>query len=75
MTVGELAKHTHSFVYGGLPLVLLGKLSETNGGFASGSCWRGANATTKDQLNSVGNNEYHNNIVPCIASYLWKRTA
>lgn len=56
-------------------MVLRGKLVETGSGFASGPNWRGDNATTKDELNSVGNDEYHNNIAPCIASYLWKRTA
>lgn len=75
IAVGELAKHTLSFVYGGRPMVLYGKLSAKTDGFAGGPYWNGASASTDDQLNSVGNDKYHNNIAPCIASYLWKRTA
>lgn len=74
ITVGESARHTHVFVHGGRPLVLYGELSNKTDGFAGGPYWDGASATTNDQLNSVGNNEYHNNVPPNVACYLWKRT-
>lgn len=75
MTVGESAKHTHVFVHGGHPMVLYGELCAKTDGFAGGPYWAGANAATDDKLNSVVNNEYHNNIAPCVATYLWMRTA
>lgn len=75
LTVGESARHTHVFVHGGHPLVIYGQLSAITNGFASGPHWNGENATTDDQLNSVGNNEYHNNLAPCVAAYLWKRVS
>lgn len=56
-------------------MVLYGELSSKTDGFASGPYWLGATATTDDELNSVGNNEYHNNIAPCISAYMWKRKA
>lgn len=75
LAVGESAKHTHVFVHGGHPMVLYGELCAKTDGFAGGPYWAGANAATDDKLNSVGNNEYHNNIAPCVATYLWMRTA
>lgn len=75
VTVGELPKHTPSFAYKGRPLVLYGEHAEITDGFASGSHWRGTNATTQDPFNSIGNDQYHNNVSACIAAYVWKRTA
>lgn len=75
VTVGELAKHTPSFAYKGRPLVLYGAHAETTDGFASGNHWHDANATTQDPFNSIGNDQYHNNVSACIAAYVWKRTA
>lgn len=75
LAVGELPKHTPSFAYKGRPLVLYGKRAEITDGFASGDHWRSANATTQDPFNSIGNDQYHNNVSACIAAYVWKRTA
>ena len=75
LAVGESAKHTHVFVHGGHPMVLYGELSSKTDGFAGGPYWVGVTATTDDELTSVGNNEYHNNLAPCISAYMWKRKA
>ena len=55
-------------------MVLYGELSVKTDGFDSGPYWTGASVTTDDELNSVGNDEYHNNVPPNVACYLWKRT-
>jgi hypothetical protein len=64
LTVGELAKHNHS----------LNWHADAMGNPYTQAAGNGYKP--RDEYSGyAGNDEYHNNIAPCIASYLWKRTS
>ena len=70
LTVGELAKHTHA------------QYVTANPGLGIYDTRLDHNSDEKQlgkyyqlETGEAGENQYHNNIVPCVASYLWYRTA
>lgn len=70
LTVGELAKHTHA------------QYVTANPGLGIYDTRLDYNSDEKQlgkyyqlETGEAGENQYHNNIVPCVASYLWYRTA
>ena len=73
MTVGELAAHQPSFKYGGSPLVMISRISDTSVGLGSGALWENENKTINNEFNYIGNDESHNNLTPCITTYIWRR--
>lgn len=64
LTVGELAKHKH----------LINWYANAMGEPYTQAAGNGYK-TVDNYSEDAGNDEYHNNVAPCIASYLWKRTA
>lgn len=75
LTVEELPTFTPSFVGGGSALVYNGTIADTTSGFAEGDLWGGFNKTRGVGFNSIGGNQYHNNLQPYMAVYVWHRTA
>ena len=91
LSKGEIANHTHriALAKGGYPniepqsiLFLPGSSNQNiNGTFSdrkvSGTYADGNSGYYVDSefIESTGNNQYHNNISPCVASYIWRRTA
>ena len=70
LTVGELAEHKHSITF------------DSKGvGAKGGTDWyydigeSGTYTGSRTPTNITGNDEYHNNVSPCIGAYLWKRKA
>lgn len=77
MTVGESVSHQHEIITG------------TSGGqFTTDHKWTASIANVADNtvedissglvtagISISGNSEYHNNVSPVMAAYLWKRTA
>lgn len=68
LTVDELASHSHQTTYAyGTDLVA------TNGG---GSGWTHFTCNTSNKgVNFTGGSQAHNNMMPYIATYYWRRTA
>ena len=64
VAVGELAKHKH----------LINWYANAMGEPYTQAAGNGYK-TVDNYSEDAGNDEYHNNVAPCIASYLWKRTA
>ena len=91
MTKGELAKHTHriALAKGGYPntepqsiLFLPGNTNQNINGTFSDRSVSGTYAdgnrgyyVASEFIEPTGNDQYHNNIPPCVASYIWRRTA
>ena len=73
LTVGELAAHKPSFKYGGMPLVMRSSISDTSAGLENGGLWVNESKTINDKFNYIGNDECHNNLTPCITTYIWHR--
>ena len=66
LTVGELARHDHSMYREA------GSNAHLSGYGISGSRYD-TNDYCYGQIGSTGNNEYHNNLTPCITTYIWRR--
>ena len=73
LSVGELAAHKPSFKYGGMPLVMRSSISDTSAGLENGGLWVNESKTINDKFNYIGNDECHNNLTPCITTYIWHR--
>lgn len=85
LSVGELPSHNHTAwtnTTGGhnhsYMWVLGGSNSVPNGGGNYGSTqytsWNGDHSHTVG-INNTGSNQYHNNMMPYIAIYIWQRIA
>ena len=75
LTVEELPVFTPSFAGGGNALVYDGPYADTTSGFSDGPLWGGNNKTCRVGFNSIGGNQYHNNLQPYMTVYVWHRTA
>ena len=70
VAVGELASHSHLFIG-----------DSQKKGSSGGTDWyldvgtMGEKCGEARKTESTGDNLYHNNLSPCVAAYLWKRTA
>ena len=70
ITVGESASHSHLLI-----------LDSPKNGSGGGTNWYldvgtiGEKYGEARETKSTGDNLYHNNLSPCVAAYLWKRTA
>lgn len=70
MTVGESASHSHLFIS-----------DSPKNGSSSGSDWFldvgtiGEKCGKVRETESTGGNQYHNNLSPCLAAYMWQRKA
>lgn len=70
MTVGESARHSHLFI-----------ADSTQKGSSGGDEWYldagtiGTQCGKPRKTESTGDNLYHNNLSPCLATYMWQRTA
>ena len=73
LTVGEMPSHTHT-LHGGDD----NPQATTHSYMADAPDsrkWTTNYRTWYNSMDSTGGDQYHNNIAPCVASYLWKRTA
>lgn len=75
LTVEELPSFTPSFNGGGNALVLNNAKPQTSEGFLAGNLWHDIGKTALVGFNSIGGNQYHNNLQPYKAVYIWHRTA
>ena len=91
LTVGELSKHTHRIALtksgypNNEPQSILFLPGNTNQGINGTFSDRKVSGTYEDNqsgyyvdsefIEVTGNNQYHNNISPCVSSYIWRRTA
>jgi hypothetical protein len=91
LTVGELSKHTHRIALtksgypNNEPQSILFLPGNTNQGINGTFSDRKVSGTYEDNqsgyyvdsefIEATGNNQYHNNISPCVSSYIWRRTA
>lgn len=68
LTVGELAGHKHSITFDSKGI-----------GAKGGTDWyydigeSGTYEKSRTPTNITGNDEYHNNVSPCISVYMWRR--
>jgi microcystin-dependent protein len=64
-SVGEMPSHKHK----------INSYNDTGGGvFALKDNENGSNGWKISAISACGNDEYHNNISPCISGYAWIRT-
>lgn len=69
ITVGESARHSHLFI-----------VDSTQKGASGGTDWYldagsiGKQCGEPRKTESTGGNLYHNNLSPCLATYMWQRT-
>lgn len=91
ISVGELSKHTHRIALtksgypNNEPQSILFLPGNTNQGINGTFSDRKVSGTYEDNqsgyyvdsefIEATGNNQYHNNISPCVSSYIWRRTA
>lgn len=68
MTVGESASHSHLYI-----------VDSPKTGSNNGSTWFldagtvGEKCGRARETESTGGNQYHNNVSPCLAAYIWER--
>ena len=67
MTVGEMPSHKHNIA--SYTATGSNKFTLIDHEDAGDYGWK------NNMVQSAGGDQYHNNIAPCVASYLWKRTA
>ena len=70
MPVGELAQHTHAQYVTANP-----GMGKYNTRMDHNSDERNLDTYYQVETGVTGGNNYHNNISPCVAAYMWKRTA
>lgn len=80
VTVGELASHIHPYrIFSGSPGT---SITDSTQGKIMGAAAYSDNAqsfycepnkSNEFHIYSSGNNEWHNNVSPCIAAYCWRR--
>lgn len=73
MNVGELAKHQHEDV------AVYGTKSNSSTNHRQTYNYDIVDSSAKSVITGLyggtkGSNEYHNNVAPCVAAYMWKRT-
>ena len=70
LSVGELASHTHAQYVTANP-----GAGNYNTRIDYKEDALNVNTYYQVETGATGGNNYHNNISPCVAAYLWKRTA
>lgn len=75
LTVGELPNHSHTvYVDPNFCAVATGNNNDWKQALANaGTPKKGVSYGT--YIGAVGYDYYHNNVSPCLATYLWRRTA